>query len=194
MSATSLAYAEPVDVGYAPRPRYSAYVRPAPPLEPPYDPPEGPGYGQLRVVDFTPPAPPLPFERPAPRKTELGEDFWGPQPTGRGALPDPRPFAAKFLQAAMETLVGRRAPGQLQHWTSPRCYADLMDDRRHPAPHRAIAPTVTSVHVSEPADGVAEVAAVVRRNGRFHAVAARLEGVDGRWRCVQLQLRKDELL
>lgn len=190
MSATNLAYAEPVDVGYTPRRRYSAYVRPAPPLEPPYDPPEGPGYGQLRVVDFAPPAPPLPFERPAPRKTELGEDFWGPQPTDRGALPDPRPLAAKFLQATMEALAGRRAAGQLQNWASPALYADLMRARRHPASRRAAAPTVTSVHVSEPADGVAEVAAVVRRDSRFHAVSARLEGVDGRWRCVQLQVGK----
>jgi hypothetical protein len=188
MSTTNLAYAEPADVGYAPRPRYSAYVRPAPPLEPPYDPPEGPGYGQLQVVDFHPPAPPLPFERPAPRKTELGEDFWGPQPTARGALPDPRPVAAKLLQAMMEALAGRRSAGQLQHWTSPALYVDLMRARRHPASRRAAAPKVTSVHVSEPADGVAEVAAVVRRGSRFHAVAARLEGVDGRWRCVQLQV------
>jgi hypothetical protein len=44
------------------------------------------------------------------------------------------------------------------------------------------------VHVSEPADGIAEVAAVVRRGDRFHAVAARLEGVDGRWRFVHLQV------
>jgi hypothetical protein len=47
---------------------------------------------------------------------------------------------------------------------------------------------VTSVHVSEPADGVAEIAAVIRRGPRFHAVAARLEGIDGQWRCVQLQI------
>src|SRR5579875_2616950 len=158
MSATSLAYAEPIDAGYVPRPRYSAYVRPAPPLEPPYDPPEPAGYGQLRVVDFAPPAPPLPFDRPAPRQTELGEDFWGPQPTDRGELPDPRPLAAQLLQGTMEALAGRRSTGQLQHWTSPALYVDLMRARRHPAARRAAAPTVTSVHVSEPADGVAEVA------------------------------------
>src|SRR3712207_7630272 len=38
------------------------------------------------------------------------------------------------------------------------------------------------VHVCEPVDGVAEITAVARRAGRAHAVAARLEGIDGRWR------------
>jgi len=165
-------------------------------LEPPYDPPEAATRPRLRIVP--PPdfgvatavalAEPLPFEVPAPRQTPLGEDFWGPQPTGRGALPDPRPVAAKFVQAALETLAGRRPAGQLQRWTSPALFVDLMQARRLPASGRAAAPTVTSVHVSEPADGVAEVAAVVRKGGRYHAVAARLEGVDGRWRCVQLKI------
>jgi hypothetical protein len=44
------------------------------------------------------------------------------------------------------------------------------------------------VHVCEPVDGVAEVSAVARRAGRAHAVAARLEGIDGRWRCTALQI------
>jgi hypothetical protein len=44
------------------------------------------------------------------------------------------------------------------------------------------------VRVCEPVDGVAEVSAVARRAGRAHAVAARLEGIDGRWRCTALQI------
>jgi hypothetical protein len=44
------------------------------------------------------------------------------------------------------------------------------------------------VHVCEPVDGVAEVSAVAHRSGRAHAVAARLEGIDGRWRCTALQI------
>jgi hypothetical protein len=47
---------------------------------------------------------------------------------------------------------------------------------------------VKSVRVCEPVDGVAEVAAVISQGGRCRAVAARLEGVDGRWRCVHLQI------
>ena len=45
-----------------------------------------------------------------------------------------------------------------------------------------------NLHVTEPADGVAEVAAVLRIENRFRALALRLEGLDGRWRCVRLQI------
>jgi hypothetical protein len=51
---------------------------------------------------------------------------------------------------------------------------------------------VRSIHVGEPADGIAEVCAVVSRpdadGPRFRAVAARLEGHSGQWRCVTLQV------
>ena len=47
---------------------------------------------------------------------------------------------------------------------------------------------VRSIHVSEPVDGVAEVAALVRRGARSTAVALRLEGLDGRWQCTALEL------
>jgi hypothetical protein len=47
---------------------------------------------------------------------------------------------------------------------------------------------VRSLHVSEPADGVAEVCALGRRRTRSTAVALRLEGMDGRWQCTALEL------
>jgi hypothetical protein len=47
---------------------------------------------------------------------------------------------------------------------------------------------VHSIHIIEPADGVAEIAAIVRVGERFRAMALRLEGLDGRWRCVRLQI------
>ena len=46
--------------------------------------------------------------------------------------------------------------------------------------------TVSSVHVSEPADGVVEASAVAVGGPRARAVAVRLEGWDGRWRCTRL--------
>jgi hypothetical protein len=47
---------------------------------------------------------------------------------------------------------------------------------------------VSSVRLTEPADGVAEVAATVRRGRRTTAVALRLEGLDGRWQCTALEV------
>ena len=48
-------------------------------------------------------------------------------------------------------------------------------------------PVVGGVRVSEPDDGVAEVAAVVHRRHRVQAIALRLEGRDGRWVVTVLQ-------
>ncbi len=190
-----------------PRPTSGPRVRPVPPLEPPYDPLDDGDRPHLTLLPvpassgtaLAPAAEPLPFDdlpsrqrplaEPAPRRTRLGQQFWGPQPTRRKDLPDPRPVAHRLLQAAVEALAGRRPATQLQQWTSPAVFADLSRALRSRRLGAASAtPTVLSVHVSEPADGVAEVCAVIRHGERARAAAARLEGVDGRWRCVALQL------
>ena len=73
--------------------------------------------------------------------------------------------------------------------TSPGVFAALSAGRRPRWCAASSSPLLVGrVHVSEPVDGVAEVSAVARRDGRAHAVAARLEGIDGRWRCTALQI------
>jgi hypothetical protein len=100
-------------------------------------------------------------------------------------------WATRFLQAVFETLAGSRASAQLQEWTSPSVRSQISrmtyDVRWKTAP--GVVPLVKSVRVSEPADGVAEVAAVVLRGTVYSAAAARLEGFDGRWRAVALEVR-----
>lgn len=160
-------------------------VRRVPRLEPPYD-DELPD-GVLRLV---PQQEELPFDEPQPRRFEHDIDFFDPQPTRRRDLPDPAVWARRFLQAVMETLAGGRPSTQLQEWTNPLVHAFVVRaaaDRRRASSSSAL-PVVRSVHAGEPADGVAEVCAVVQHGGRYSAVAARLEGFDGRWRCVVLTL------
>jgi hypothetical protein len=156
----------------------SPRLRPVPALEPPYD-------DELAaVIPLTGgPAPTLPFDdHDAPR----GDDF-DPQPTPRADLPDPARWAARLVQATVEVLAGRRPLQQLMPYTDDYVYAQLTGRlRRRRGPGRP--PLLCSVHASEPRDGVAEVCAVVRESGRVRAIAARLEGYDGRWRCTALQL------
>lgn len=173
--------------GSDPRPAGTRWpaVRRVPQLEPPYD-DELPA-GHLQLV---PQLEELPFEEPPPRRFEHEIDFFDPQPTPRRDLPDPERWATRFLQAVLETLAGSRPSTQLQEWTSASVNAQVVGaarGRQWISSARAL-PTVRSVHVSEPADGVAEVCAVVQRGRRFAALAARLEGFDGRWRCVALEL------
>lgn len=166
--------------------RLSNHVRRVLPYEPPHDPFDD----EPPRLSLVPPlAEPLPFERPARPEGPSSDEFWGPQPTRRGELADPAPVARRFIQATVEVLAARRSARQLQQWASPAVYGDLAKAGRRAASRKpAAAPVVRSVHVCEPDDGVAEVCAVVRRGSRYHAVAARFEGVDGRWRCVHLQI------
>jgi hypothetical protein len=131
--------------------------------------------------------------QPRTSDAELGQLF-GPEPTPRAALPDPRPRAAAAVRVLLEVLCGDRPTRQIAGLVSPAVLERL--ERRHPDRFRAEPRhcQLRSLHVSEPADCVAEVAAVVfvpstRRGStreRCRAVALRLEGSDGRWTVTAL--------
>jgi hypothetical protein len=158
--------------------------------------PEPPA-AHLRVL----PAPgPVTWRRTPGLVPDPDLDDFGPQPTRRAQLPEPRAWGGRLVQALVEVLAGDRPAGQLVRWTSSEVYDDVtalvpMPSRPRPG-RRALPPgaglparaAVRSVHVTEPADGVAEVAATVTRGRRTTAVALRLEGLDGRWQCTALEL------
>lgn len=137
---------------------------------------------------------PRPAHRPGPRPrtervTARPDDDFGPSLSVRADLPDPREAGLRLITCTLEALAGRRPFAQLQPMTSMRVFAALSGGRRPRWCTEGSSPLLVSrVHVCEPVDGVAEVSAVARRNGRAHAVAARLEGIDGRWRCTALQI------
>lgn len=134
---------------------------------------------------------PRPADRPAAVPDEPAEDDdFGPRPTSRTDLPDPRTWAARLVQALVEVLAGDRPAAQLVRWTTTEVYETVTaavpaGQAVTAGPRRAL---VRSVHVTEPRDGVAEVAAVVRHAARCAAVALRIEGLDGRWQCTALHL------
>ncbi len=136
---------------------------------------------------------PLPFQaEPQPSRLRLTRQIgeFEAQPTSRNDLPDPELFTRRLLIAVIETATGRRSPLQLASHTSPAVQAGLARDagRMTRLGTAARPATLHSVHLSEPADGVIEATAVVAVGPRFRAVALRLEGLDGRWRCVRFQL------
>ncbi|MDQ6875285.1 MAG: Rv3235 family protein [Actinomycetota bacterium] len=162
-------------------------LRAVPSGQPPFDDERS---RHLRLVPAIPSEDVLPFEeaRSADEShPRWADDTFDRQPTSRAQLPDPRPWAARLVVATMEVLSGRRPLQQLMPWTDDAVYMQIS----RALPHRRAAGNVArlrSLHISEPADGVAEVCAVVAGAERSRAVAARLEGVDGRWRCTALQL------
>jgi hypothetical protein len=158
-------------------------VRPAPRREPPFD-DEQPDR-QLMLVG--------PHDRPLPFVSTAAEgrlrDVFVSRPAGRGNLPDPHAFGRRLLIGVFEALGGHRTLPQLASHLSQRVYAGLLGDlERGSQTSWRTPPTIRSVRVCEPADGVAELAAVIQVGPRCRAVAARLEARDGRWRCVKLQV------
>jgi hypothetical protein len=167
---------------------------PAPPCEPPYDdeltaPAHRPGLhlapapvgGQGLTLRLVPrggcPLPAVDADDDEPARTPLSQ------------LPPARPFAAALVQRLLEVLAGLRPVSQLQRDTSFELLGELelaLTGRPRATGPRPTPRDVRSIHVQARDDGVAEVCATVRRGGRAAALALRLEGVDGAWRCTEL--------
>jgi hypothetical protein len=166
---------------------------PVPRIDPPYDdeiePPVPTVAGSLALA-FPPPcsdAVPLRLVPPA-----AGPAEFGPTRSDPATLIAPRPWTARFAQAVVEVLAGARPAGQLSRFTS----LDVLEHLERavgrlggrPALAPPPCPRVSSVHVSEPCRGVVEACAIVDTGRRSRAVALRLEGIDGHWRCTALQV------
>jgi Family of unknown function (DUF6459) len=125
--------------------------------------------------------------------------------TPRDELCDPVPWARQLARGVAEVLVGARPPRQLAAWLTEPANTDLrraawrrrLHDRRSSSrSNRSSAMTrergtrilVRSVHVTEPADSVAEISAHLWINGRGTAVALRAEGRGGRWVCTAVDM------
>jgi hypothetical protein len=182
-STPALATADPHrPAGDRPALRLVVVPTPQPPLEDERHP------VRLVIPGVRPPRPP---HRPGPRPRSAGAadaDF-GPTWSARADLPDLRQSGRRLIMTTLEALAGRRPMTQLQPLTTFGVFTALSHGNRPRWCAEGTAPLVVGpVHVCEPVDGVAEISAVARRAGRAHAVAARLEGIDGRWRCTALQI------
>ncbi|NEK85353.1 hypothetical protein GCU60_06190 [Blastococcus saxobsidens] len=136
---------------------------------------------------------PRPAHRPGPRPRTLAapvpDGDFGPVWSARSDLPGAAETGRALLTTTLEALTGRRPLTQLRPFTAAGLYAALTSGRRPGWCAEGSAPVILGrVRVCEPVDGVAEISAVAHRAGRAHAVAARLEGIDGRWRCTALQI------
>lgn len=178
--------------------RLSVRRVPARPLEPPYDDeldPDSPPVteGALALAFPLPSGVPAVPEVPARLRLVPPADGDGGGAAEHGPAAS-RSWAGRLVQAVVEVLAGDRPVAQLARWTAAGVYFDLQRMATRAARERAVAPVrpaaevVRSLHVSEPADGVAEVCALVERGRRARALALRLEQVDGRWQCTALQL------
>jgi hypothetical protein len=150
---------------------------PAPLSAPPYD--DEPFRPVLRLVRSAP------VEQQA-----VDDDAWvAAERTATAQLPSSRLFARAWLQALLEVVAGVRSIKQLRRDTTPELYASIvavLEGRKLPTGRRPGPRCVRSLHVQERPEGVVEACATVTRQGRLSALALRLEGFEGRWRCTEL--------
>ena len=137
----------------------------------------------------------LPAEPEPPEPIALLEDpFFAAQPTRTADLPDPVTWTGRLVQGLVDVLSGERPPGQLTRWLTPGVLAAVNAHAN--ASNRADVTVrrlrtrrrIGSIHVSTPTDGVVEACAVIVGTKRSRAMALRLEGLDGRWRCTALDV------
>ena len=135
-----------------------------------------------------------------PPHLALVDDDFGPVRTPTRALPPVTAWSARLAAALAEVLDGQRPAGQLMRWVSSDVDAGLRAWARAKVLHPSLAAAtwgtqrlpsgrrgtrrVRSLRWTSPADGIAEVAAVIDGGPRPLVVALRLEGRDGRWVCV----------
>lgn len=125
----------------------------------------------------------------APTEKQELEAWLAAERTPTSALPATAPFARNLVQAMLEALAGVRPLKQLKRDTTPELYATLegfLARTPRATGARPSSRAVRSVHVQERPEGIVEVCATVQRGPRTAAVALRLEGLDGRWKCTEL--------
>lgn len=116
-------------------------------------------------------------------------DGCDPVPTPSTELPCPDALARTLVQAAMDVVRGHRPASQVLRWTTPEVYSQLRQRARleqarsRPGARR---PVVRSLRAHPAGPRGVEVSAVVLDGPRARAVAARLDGEDGRWRLTAL--------
>lgn len=185
---------------------HACTVRPAPQREPRFD-----DELAVRRLSLVPPVvPELPFPAPllaanrrpltlVPSRSLTADAPGAPDQQGRPTparraprdhvdAPDPTRFGRQFAQGLVEVLSGRRPAGQLTRHVSPAVQRGLGRSGAGHQLRSAVAPTVHSLHLSEPAHGVCEMSAIVAVGPRYRAVAARLEWKVDHWLCTALQV------
>lgn len=167
---------------------------PAPVPEPPYDDEVALLAAPARAVPLRLAPAPLHLVPPlvAPMLPEADETWSRPR-TPLAALTPAEPFVHALVQRLLEVLAGVRPVTQLQRDTTPDLYARLQQlaaAQPRTTGARPDARAVRSIRVQTRPEGIAEACATVKRRSaagvRAVALALRVEGLEGRWCCTDL--------
>lgn len=170
----------------------------------------GPRSGALRIVRIEPPllAPSEPVDGGVAVQGVLPLDGLAGPPRPPDTNPDSRrrqrctqefseadlrQIAQQFCVGVAEVIYGDRAVNQLIRCTTERVYSDLAKrsalakSRRRMTSARVARARLERIRLQRPSAKAVEICARLRQGERNHALAARLELINGRWICVALE-------
>lgn len=124
---------------------------------------------------------------PTPDK-EFGEEWlhpkFSPIPSALSELPEVSRWSENFVIKVLEVWSGRRSLAQL----SRNCHRSVQKQIASQSNITTQKCQIRRIYINQPIDGVVEATATLRVGDRVRSLSLRLEGVDKRWICTELNL------
>jgi len=124
---------------------------------------------------------------PTPDK-EFGDEWlhpkFSPIPSPLSDLPEVNKWSENFVITVLEVWSGRRSLAQL----SRNCHRSAQKQIAAQSNIDTQKCQIRRIYINQPIEGVVEVTATLRVGDRVRSLSLRLEGVDKRWICTDLNL------
>jgi hypothetical protein len=119
---------------------------------------------------------------------EFGQEWFHPKflptPSRLDELPDLYSWSKSFIIVVIEIWSGRRSVMQL----AKNCHRSVMNKIIEQRKTLNIECQISKIYVSQPIEGVMEVAVTLKIKNRVRSLILRFEGVDKKWICTELDL------
>lgn len=119
---------------------------------------------------------------------EFGQEWFHPKflptPSRLDELPDLYSWSKSFIIVVIEIWSGRRSVMQL----AKNCHRSVMNKIIEQRKTLNIECQISKIYVSQPIEGVMEVAVTLKFKNRVRSLILRFEGVDKKWICTELDL------
>lgn len=119
--------------------------------------------------------------------TTHGESYdpdFAPNPSPLSELPNLERWTLTYVVTVIEIMAGRRPVQQVARSTHRFTYNTLL---KLVGTINEV-PKIRRIHRNQPIEGVVELTAILVFKNRVRALTARLEGVDRKWLCTELEL------
>jgi hypothetical protein len=119
--------------------------------------------------------------------TLFGENYESddlPQPTSAQELPRLAHWLPVLAVSILEIWAGRRQPLQI----ADRCHRVIYLEILKRMGSLKEVGVLRRFHITEPLDGICEASIGVQFKDRYRCMVMRVEGVDGRWLCTEVDL------